>query len=328
MSNQPRTLVIINPVSARARSHWQRIEKILRQRGAGFELHETTRAGDATDATRAALQSGYELIAVVGGDGTLSEAAAGFFEFGEGESETHHELPAQVKPSAALAILPAGTGNDFARGLAGGRESIEKWCASLVKYQRGEDGRSRLTDVIHGSVNGGAQAFICLNVATLGIGADVAARVGAQGPLICKLPGEARFLAAACGALARWRESAVRVSVDEGATFECRTNLIAVANGRYAGGGMMFSPGAKIDDGRLDLVMVCDFKRAAIVRELMRIHKGGHVANSKVRVIGATRVRVETKDGESALLVEADGNVRGHTPAVFRIIPRALRIVV
>jgi diacylglycerol kinase (ATP) len=327
MDTQPhRTLVIINPASAGARRAWPRVRAALAANSLGFDAHETASAGDATTRVRAALKEGYDTIAVVGGDGTLSEAASGFFEFAGGPDDD--AAPSPVNSSAALAVLPAGTGDDFARGLAGGRRRpLEEWLRVFVGYARGDEGRARVIDVIHGRVSRGERDFICLNVATIGLGAEVAARVASQGAAARRLPGEARFVAAACGALAAWRERPARIYVDEREVIENRTNLIAVANGTHAGGGMMFAPDARHDDGLIDLVLTRDLKRSTILRELPRIRRGGHLQNERVRLLRARRVRVETNTPADALLVEADGNVRGHTPAEFRILPRALRVV-
>jgi diacylglycerol kinase (ATP) len=322
----PRMLVIVNHVAAKARRAWPAIKSILTENEIEFETHVTARAGDATDAVRAALRAGCELVAVVGGDGTLSEAAAGFFALDE--RVAIGDVPSQVSNGSALAILPAGTGDDFARGLRGRREPLESWASALVKYCRSPDeSKTRMVDVIYGSASDGAKSFICINVVTVGLGAQVAGRVAAQGRVMQSLPGEARFVAAACGALAAWRERTVRVSVDEDVAIECRSNLLAVANGIYAGGGMMFAPGARVDDGKLDVLVSCNITRATILRELPRIRRGLHLSNPNVRAIAATRVSIETSGDDNALPVEADGNVRGQTPARFRIMPGALRIV-
>ena len=82
----------------------------------------------------------------------------------------------------------------------------------------------------------------------MGIGGETAARVAAQGGLMRQFSGETRFAAAALASLVAWRERRVRITVDEEA-YEGEMNLAAVANGLYAGGGMMLSPGARIDDG-------------------------------------------------------------------------------
>jgi diacylglycerol kinase (ATP) len=328
MTAQPRTLFIINPASARARRAWPKIKASLTGNRIRFDAHETTHAGDATKQTRAALLEGYNVVAIVGGDGTLSEAAAGFFEFDEDENHAASHPPSEIKRDAALAIFPAGTGDDFARGLAGRRESLETWLETFIAYcRRGDVRGARAVDVIHGRVSDGERGFICLNVATIGLGAEVASRVASQGNVLKRLPGEARFVSAAFGALVAWRERKVRIVVDENEVIEGRTNLLAVANGIYAGGGMMFAPNAQTDDGLLDLVLTHNLTRPTILKELPRIRRGEHLANPKVRVVKARHVRVETDTAKDALLVEADGNVRGYTPAEFRIMPEAIRII-
>jgi diacylglycerol kinase family enzyme len=102
---------------------------------------------------------------------------------------------------------------------------------------------------------------------------------------------------------------------------------LAVANNVYAGGGMMFAPTARVDDGKMDVLLSWNITRAGILRELPRIRRGGHLANPNVRADLATRVEIETIGPENELPIEADGNVRGVTPARFHIMPRTLRLV-
>ena len=318
--------VVVNHAAARARLAWPRVRESLRDAGLSFEAHESTRPGETEERTRAALREGFETIAVVGGDGTLSAGAAGFFEPLD-ETDDAAALRA-VNSSAALAVLPAGTGDDFARGLTGGRrDPLEAWLSRLTAHLL-RKAAARGVDVLLGSVDGGARRFVCLNAATLGVGAEVCGRVAAQGAWVRRLPGEARFALAALPRLAAWRNRRVRVSVDGRVWEECGTNLLAIVNGTYAGGGMNFSPGASLDDGLLDVLIVRDISRPALLRELARVHHGGHLKNPKVKLTRAERVRVETVEADDPLAVEADGDVRGRTPAEFRIIPKALRVVV
>lgn len=306
------------------------IRKRLEADGIGLDFHETTAAGDATIQTRAALKAGVAIVAVVGGDGTLSEAAEGFFEF----SERLDQLPTPVNYAASLAILPAGTGDDFARGLMGGRRAkLEEWIDILIAHCSLEAaGNTRVVDVLYGLCDGYQKPFICLNASTMGIGGETAARVAAQGKLMRRFSGEVRFAAAAMAALVGWRERRVKVSID---TFENHheviegpMNLAAVANALFAGGGMMLSPEARFDDGKLDVVTASGLSRVRVMRELARIHKGGHIANPKVRIRQGTSARVETFTPQDAMPIEVDGNVRGVTPVEFRVMPQALRFVV
>lgn len=322
---QSRNLIIINNEAAKARQAWPTVRKHLEAGGIEFEVYETTHPGDATIRTRAAVSTGATTIGVVGGDGTLSEVAEGFFEF----SSTLENLPAPINPQAHLAIFPAGTGDDFARSQMGQRESLLRWTDIFIKHCRGpEQEAGRLVDVLYGLCDEYKTPFICLNASTMGIGGETAARVAAHGNFMRRFSGEARFAAAAMAALAGWRERRVRVSIDDAETIDGNMNLVGVANALYAGGGMMLSPQAKIDDGKLDVVTASGLSRAQVMRELARIHKGGHVNNPKVRIAQGVGVSIETFSPEDAMPIEADGNVRGVTPVEFRVMPRALRFVV
>jgi YegS/Rv2252/BmrU family lipid kinase len=319
-------LIIINNAAAKALRAWPRVRSLMEAASVAFDAYETRGPGDATVRTRAALRTGIETIAVVGGDGTLSETAEGFFEFGQDLAGP----PLSINPSAALAILPAGTGDDFARGLTNGRRaSLEHWTNIFISHCRASnDDHTKVVDVLYGACNDYRTPFICLNASTMGIGGETASRVASQGKLMRRLSGEARFAAAALVSIAQWRERRVRVSVDQETLIDGPMNLAAVANALYAGGGMMLSPEARADDGKLDVVTASGLNRLDVVRELGRIHKGGHVGNPRVRIKQGKSAQIETFAPEDAMPIEVDGNVRGVTPVEFRVLPKALRFVV
>ena len=315
------TLVIMNNTAAKARRAWPVIKKEFESANFNYELYETRVAGDATTKTRSALKSGVNSIAVVGGDGTLSEVAEGFFEI----NSNLDVVPEAINPRATLAILPSGTGDDFARGLRGKRAPLESWIETLLRRQ---DAKTIAVDVLYGRCDDYERPFICLNASTMGVGGETATRVTAQTKAMRQFSGEFRFLLAAVGALAVWRERRVRVTVDGQIVCDAPMNLIGVANGLYAGGGMMLCPDARIDDGKLDVVTATGLTRANVVTELSRIHRGGHVNNPKVLISQGEIVRIETFLLQDAMRIEADGNVRGVTPVQFQVMPGALRFVV
>lgn len=332
-------LIIINNVAAKARQSWPKIKTQLDAAGVDYQTHHTERKGDATLKARAALKSGIQLVVVVGGDGTLSEAAEGFFQF----NDNLEVLPTPINGDATLAVLPAGTGDDFARGLRGKRAPLEDWIDTLIAYVRADGGSetghdrggdvangghgARRIDVLYGRCDGLQTPFICLNASTMGIGGETASRVAAQGVFMRKFSGEFRFVFAAVGALAAWRERRVRITVDDRLVADRPMNLVGVANGLYAGGGMMFSTEARLDDGLLDVVTASGLNRRNVVTELSRIHTGGHLNNPKVSLTQGARVRIETLLLQDAMLLEADGNVRGVTPVEFQVMPGALRFL-
>ena len=136
------TLVVINNTAAKARRAWPVIKKQLDAADIRFDFYETKEAGDATLKTRDALRNGVTTIAVVGGDGTLSEVAEGFFQF----NDDLDQLPTVINPEARLTILPAGTGDDFARGLRGERASLQSWIDTLISNQLVKSGSTCFMD--------------------------------------------------------------------------------------------------------------------------------------------------------------------------------------
>jgi diacylglycerol kinase (ATP) len=322
--SQPRsmdTLVIVNNTAANACRVWPVIQSQLNQARLNYRSYETRAAGEATEKTRSALKRGVNTILVVGGDGTLSEVAEGFFEF----NSNVNILPQAINQDAKLAILPAGTGDDFARGLRGERTPLQSWIDAFLQHN---DADAKKVDVLYGRCNSFQKPFICLNASTMGIGGETAGRVAAQGKLMRSFSGEFRFVVAAVGALAAWRERRVQVTVDSRLISDAPMNLIGVANGLYAGGGMMLSPGARVDDGKLDVVTASGLTRSGVITELSRVHRGGHVTNPKVNVTQGQIVRIETFLLQDAMPIEVDGNVRGVTPVQFQVMPEALRFVV
>ena len=315
-----RTLVIINNAAAKARQVWPIIQTQLDSAGIKYEAYQTKAAGDATVMTRDALKSGVATIAVVGGDGTLSEAAEGYFEF----SDNNELLPSPLNPHARLAILPAGTGDDFARGLRSGRASLQSWVQTFLTAN---ETKTSQVDVLYGRCNNLRKSFICINASTMGIGGETASRVASHREFMRRFPGEVRFALAAFSALAGWRERRVRVTVDGREMIDAQMNLIGVANGLYAGGGMMLSPDARPNDGKLDVVAASGLTRSQVVTELSRVHRGGHIRNPKVKISRGETVLIETFSDKDAMPIEADGNVRGVTPVKFQVLRGALKFV-
>jgi hypothetical protein len=151
MSNIARstTLVIVNPAAARVARIWQDLRGELIARGVRFDEHLTTAPGDAETRARHALTAEtYDTIIATGGDGTLSETAAGFFA-----RLTQIAAARPVRPDATLAILPAGTGDDFARGLLGTRTSAKDWLERFIRYHNADAAHRnvRRVDVLDGA---------------------------------------------------------------------------------------------------------------------------------------------------------------------------------
>jgi len=306
-------LFIINPTSARGTTlrRWAQTRRELIRLGIKLTEHLTSRAGEATEVTRAALQAGIGRVIAVGGDGTLNEVVNGYLD-STGQA---------INQSAAIGLLPSGTGSDFRRSL--GLKSRGNGLGALL------GSNSRLLDAVHvafKSREGATTSRFCINVTTLGLGGEAAASVNQWRE---KLPpwvgGRVRFMAAAVRALERYRNLRVRVLLDGEREIQIDSNLIVVANGRFAGGGMMLAPHAELDDGLLDVILTDGVTRLDVIKELPRIQRGAHLKNPKVTEMRAREVSITS---DMALAIDLDGESAGFTPAHLSVLPSAVRFVI
>jgi diacylglycerol kinase (ATP) len=304
-----KTLFIINPASARGATlrAWADARKEIVAAGVDFEEHVTTRSGEATEVAREALKIEVARIVAVGGDGTLSEIVNGYFD----------DCGRAINSDAAIGLLPSGTGSDFRRslGLTSRRDSIR----ALISLE------TRLLDAVRAEfldLDGASVSRVFINVASFGLGGDVSALVNKWRESLPRwIGGGARFAAAAIAALGRYKNVSVSLRLDERA-MSINSNLIVVANGRFAGGGMMLAPHAELDDGLLDVIVTDGATRLDVIRELPRIQRGAHLENPRVSEMRAREVSIET---EKPMAIDLDGEMVGFTPAHLRVLPSAIR---
>ena len=305
------TLFIINPASARGATlrTWTDARKELVAAGVDFDEHVTVSSDEANHVTREALNAGITRIIAVGGDGTIGEVVNGYLD----------DWGRPINSDASIGLLPSGTGTDFRRSL--GITSRGDWIRTLISSQ------TRLIDAARAQFQNrdGANVFRnFINVASFGLGGDVSALVNDWRE---KLPrwvgGRARFAAAAVAALGRYKNIAVSVRIDQ-REMKINSNLIVVANGRFAGGGMMLAPHAELDDGLLDVIVTHGATRLDVIRELPRIHRGSHLKNPKVTEWRGAEVSI---DASEPMAIDLDGEMVGLTPALLRVLPSAIRFL-
>ncbi|MEW6207734.1 MAG: diacylglycerol kinase family protein [Acidobacteriota bacterium] len=299
------TLFIINPASARGRTlrSWNEKRRLLF--GHQFEEHLTSRAGEAAEITREALRRGVSRVIAVGGDGTLGEIINGYFDSGQA-----------INPDAWVGLIASGTGSDFQRSLPTRAPDI----GSLLKSEGARIDAAQVTF----TTRDGQRSRAMINLVSLGLGGETVAMVNRWRDSLPRwISGQARYATAALLALARYENTPVEVTLDE-ERIQIESFLIAIANGRYAGGGMMFAPHAELDDGLLDVILTDRASRLDIIRELARIRRGEHLKNPKVMERRARQVSIASK---SPLAVDIDGEMVGHTPAQVRILHKAVRFL-
>jgi len=306
MAAHPRVMVIVNPSSAGGANgrRWASTESCLRRVLATFEHAFTNGPGHATHLARQALLDGTELVVAVGGDGTLNEVASGFFE---------GERP--LAPEAALAVVPIGTGSDFARTL--GNDSIEAACARLG----GRD--SRLIDVGHARFmdrDGATRERVFLNVASFGCSGRIAREIS---PRIKRFSGPLAYGVATLRTLMSYRDQPVSISLDGRPAELFPVTACAFCNGRYFGGGMQVAPQARFDDGQFDVILWSGFGLADFVRKGRSLYNGTHVQEAGTRVFHA---RQATAMSTAEVEFELDGEGVGLLPVQLKILLNALRL--
>ncbi len=293
------SVVIRNPASGRGlgASRWPRVETLIRReapRGSTVECLATEYPGHAAALAAKAAEGGAELVIAAGGDGTISEVANGL-----------------IGSSAAMAIVPMGTGNDLCRTI-GVQSQIEFAAETAFR------GQSKQVDVVRW--NCGQRSGYFMNVAGCGFDAKVAERVN-QG--FKRIRGTSAYLAAVLSVLRSYQAARLMLDLD-GEQVECDAMLCAFANGKTYGGGMRVAPDALLDDGLLDIVLVESLSKAAFLRAFPSVFRGRHLSHPKVRSFRARRASVRCESPMPAL---ADGESIGLLPADFEVVPGALRLM-
>ncbi len=307
-----KTLLVANPASSGgALGHrWGRVADAIRQAFGPFEHRFTEYAGHASVITREALRSGYRQIVALGGDGTISQVAAGFMD---------GDVP--VRPDGVLGVLPFGTGGDFRK-----TAHIPKDLSRSAALLRGEKtvplDLGRLTYTTH---EGATARGWFVNIASFGISGLVDRYVNESGNA---LGGTASFLLATARAALNYRNAHVELAVDDQEPFRMKVVSVAVANGQYFGGGMRVAPYARLDDGYLDVIAVGDLAPTDMAKSGYRLYLGTHLGHPKVRPDRARRVEARPVSPDQEVLLDVDGETPGRLPATFEIRPGVLNLKV
>jgi diacylglycerol kinase (ATP) len=294
---------IVNPASGSGKTGnlWPELAERAAARGLRGETLLTERPGHASALAEQAAANGARLVVVVGGDGTVNEAVNGLRRAGSEEVE--------------LAILPRGTGDDFARtfGIPADFDRAIEIAA---------DGGARTLDIGRAryvSLEGSEEERYFVNFAGAGISGAIAKRGAATSR---RLGARLAYFWATIAVFARWKSSEMSLEID-GQRRVAQLYEVIVSNGAYVAGGMRIAPEASPDDGLFETVLIGDFTKAEFVATFPKIYRGTHVGHPKVEILRARTVGV---DAASPLPVVLDGEQPGMTPARFEIVPNALRL--
>ena len=287
--------LIVNLIAGhgRCKEIFPEVQKALDRYHVEYDLHYTNEPEEATDVARMGIEAGFTHIVAVGGDGTVNEVANGV-----------------VGSDAVLAVIPAGTGNDFIR-MTGIPSDHRKAVELLTR------GHERTIDV--GRV--GAERYF---VNGLGIGID--AQVAQDVLKMERMRGAAAYLYAAIREVFRFPAFSVMLE-GSGWTEEKTCISLGFANGKYTGGGFKLAPLAEIDDGKIDIAAIGDFPKLERLIRLPQARKGEHLKLSRVSYHQDVQVSVSS---EAKLIAHIDGEPYKLPTGGFSVsvAPKALRVLV
>ena len=224
-------------------------------------------------------------------------------------------------PQAAFGIVPAGTGGDFIKSLGVPRDTFAA-AAALKSPPRAIDvGRLRYV-----GDDGRPAVRHFINIASFGIGGLVDRYVNDGSKA---LGGKLSFAVATLKAGAAYKNASVRLILDGGTPKEGKIYNVAVANGRYFGGGMHVAPHAQVDDGRFEVIALDAPSKLAFAVFARRIYDGSHLTVPGVQRFACDRLTLdlENEDARSAFLLDVDGEPLGGLPLEVDVVPGALRML-
>ena len=292
-----RVALLVNPTSGKGAGRAIGADTRRRLAEAGHEVLDVSGADyrQARARARDAVEAGVETLVVVGGDGMV-----------------HLGVNLCATTQTRLAVVAAGTGNDFARNLGLPIRNAARAVELLTTGRTRQIDLGRVTHDVAGEKWFGG---------VLGAGFDAVVNARAQS---MRWPrGQMRYNLAIVRELPVFKPIPYAVEVD-GHRIETRAMLVTVANTSSFGGGMRVSPDADVTDGLLDVMIVHELSVPAFLRVFPKVYSGTHVTHPAVELHRGTRIRLEAEGIHS----QADGESFADLPIDTEVVPGALRVVV
>ncbi|MHC1720797.1 MAG: diacylglycerol kinase family protein [Clostridiaceae bacterium] len=287
-------LFVINPMAGKGKSvaYAEFIKKYFLDSDDPYYIEFTKCPGDATEIVRKYVEADDYRVYSIGGDGTLNEVLNGM-----------------AGSSSSLAVIAAGSGNDFFRYMDEAPDET-LLCRTI-------NGEEQYVDL--GKVN---ERYF-LNVASAGIDAEVSYN-SVRFKNVPMLTPLASYVAAVFYTVFRYKSIHSVVRFDD-RILNKETLMLAVANGKYYGGGVKIAPSADITDGYLDIYHVDKMNPFRIIMLFPKLIKGEHEKFREVTYSRSTKVNISSRE---EFMLNIDGEALKAKEAVFEIIPKGIKLVV
>lgn len=303
-------LAVVNPNAGvkKCEKDCKKIFALLKKHGIDYKAVFTKERDHAIALTKTHIEEGYRKIISVGGDGTLNEVVNGIFRQKVTDTER-----------LTVAVISVGTGNDWGRTF-GIPADYEK----SIKLIKKEDTMLQDAGMItfQSDRGDGVNSRYFSNMVGLGFDGLVAQKTNADKDL-----GRANFLVYfknIFASLFAFKSVPTRIVID-GNEMNHHVFSISVGIGQYNGGGMKQAPTAIPDDGLFDVTMIKDMSKWSVIANVNRLYNGTIGKHKQVEMHQGRQISIEPK---TPVLMEADGESLGHSPFIFTIIPKSLRVVV
>lgn len=285
-----RARIIYNPTSGREAIRRDLVDILNVYEKAGYETSAfatTAEPNSALNEARRAAEDGFELLVAAGGDGTINEVVNGI-------------APLEKRPM--LAIIPAGTTNDYARALRIPREDPLEAAKAILK------GKAAQMDV------GQANDTYFINIAAGGSLSELTYSVPSK---LKSMYGYLAYVVKGAEMLTRVAPMNLRVEYDNG-VFEGQSSMFFLALTNSVGGFEQIVPDAQLDDGKFTLLVVKTTKFAEILQLISEVLTGKHVDNPNLLYVKSENVTIKPLDENAKVMINLDGEYGGDAPVVFK----------
>ena len=301
-------LMIVNPNAGakKGTKDWPKILRTLKEEKVDFDFQLTTSRGHATQIASEVIAGGVRNICVVGGDGTLNEVLNGIMTCKEA-------APSEI----SIGMIPVGTGNDWCRMFNIPFDYLK--AIHLLKQKKTFMQDAGKVSYYH---NENQVVRYFMNVAGMGYDALVAKKTN-----ILKekgMGGTFTYMYFVFAGLFQYKFLDAVIEVDGKMMYKGEVFSLNVGICKYNGGGMMQVPFAIPDDGLLDVTLIKKTSKWMVVRYARKLFDGSLVDLPIVATFKGENIRIRST---GKIYLETDGESLGHTPFIFEILPRCIKIV-